>query len=154
MVKVYDIQTPTSINDQNFTNWCESIRPSDEEPNKKLWNELEKALLEVQEKNENLKEVYSESFEMANILSSLDANSTTLVAAIIYPFVNCKLIESDKLAERFGGRVASRIKGVASMDAIRALQADLSDNQDASHIDNLRKMLLTMRTPIASVEDQ
>ncbi|MCW8876418.1 MAG: GTP diphosphokinase [Kangiellaceae bacterium] len=173
MVKVYDIKTPESVLDDNFIQWCDSIRPEDEQNTAKDWQKLTQLLIkatdeistkkkqsekpksekqkaqkaensEQQSSNINLPDLFAESFEMANILSSLDANSATLIAAILYPFVDAKLIELVDINDTCGSKVANRIKGVASMDAIRALQADFSENSDESHIDNLRKMLLTM----------
>ncbi|WP_196137864.1 GTP diphosphokinase [Aliikangiella sp. G2MR2-5] len=160
MVKVYDIKTPVGIEDENFDTWCQSIRPESEPNRDELWasmvkliaqikHDTDKANVDAENKKEKtthktLKELLAEGFEMANILSSLNANSGTLISAILYPLVQHSLLTLDQVSNHCPPRIVTRIKGVATMDAIRSLQSDMSHNQDASHIDNLRKMLLTM----------
>ncbi|MCW9016676.1 MAG: hypothetical protein OQJ89_06920, partial [Kangiellaceae bacterium] len=96
MVKVYDIKTPESVLDDNFIQWCDSIRPEDEQNTAKDWQKLTQLLIkatdeistkkkqsekpksekqkaqkaensEQQSSNINLPDLFAESFEMANI---------------------------------------------------------------------------------------
>ncbi len=158
MVKVYDITTPKSVDDENFAHWCQSIQPKEEKNSHKLWENLSSILVKLVSKTEQtantaeetfkLDDLFAQGFEMANILSSLGANSKTLIAAILYPFVDTKLIGLQEIESQCDRVVSARVRGVRSMSAIRALQADFSHSntaeQDATQIDNLRKMLLTM----------
>ena len=92
----------------------------------------------------SLERVFHQSFEMANILSSLKVNNTTLIAAMLYPFVDSKFLKLNQVSESCSKRIATQLKGVVAMDAIRSLQSDQGDSDDVGHIDNLRKMLLVM----------
>lgn len=148
MVQVHNIQTPVDINDQHFTAWSESLLPESSKFRDDLWSKAVSLLknLEVStnEKSLVIEPLYKQSFEMANILSGLKVNNSTLIAAVLYPFLDHKLIEIEQVHEKCSPRIATQLKGVMAMDAIRSLQSDQTNNNDVSHIDNLRKMLLVM----------
>ena len=145
MVKVYHIQTPLDVFDETFENWCESLVSENESAKSKQWLNASKLLKSIQFNDEqDSARLYAQSFEMANILASLKANSTTLLAGILYPFVDAGLLELEQVAQSCSAPIANQLKGVATMDAIRSLQADFSEKNDASQIDNLRRMLLAM----------
>ncbi|MET1254170.1 GTP diphosphokinase [Aliikangiella maris] len=173
MVKVYDIATPTDVSDENYTQWFYSLTnnklTTNHKPNSEkteigttisieknasqgnvntateLFEKVTHHLASVSfGKNHNKQQLFQQSFEQANILSSLGVNQKTLLAAMLYPFLENQLISLDLIKEQISPSIAALLKGVKSMDAIRSLQADYSAKNDASQIDNLRKMLLAM----------
>ncbi|TQV80298.1 GTP diphosphokinase [Aliikangiella coralliicola] len=149
MVKVHDIRTPKDINDSHYHQWCLSIQPENDPNDQEGWDKATELLQQVSQqetgdKAAKLPDIFEQSFEMGNILSSLNANNTTLIAAILYPFVDAELLNIETIQEQCSSKIANRIKGVATMDAIRALQSNYAESNDPGHIDNLRKMLLTM----------
>ena len=155
MVQVHNIQTPVDINDGNFLSWSESLLPENAAYGEELWLKAVTLLNTVVTQYVNLhkmpetaqtelKSLFKQSFEMANTLSSLKVNNTTLIAAILYPFLERKLIKIEQVVDSCSTPIAIQLKGVMAMDAIRSLQSDQSNNNDSGHIDNLRKMLLVM----------
>lgn len=145
MVKAYHIETPQSVNDDIFEDWLHSILSEQESEKKALWSKVVLLLRTLEIEDQYYAEVlFAQSFEMANILASLSANNSTLLAAMLYPFVEDKLLSIEQVQEKCDRAIASQLQGVRSMSAIRTLQADFSDQGDASQIDNLRRMLLAM----------
>lgn len=145
MVQVTQIQTPVDANDQNYQAWHSSLLPNKSDIESELWTNLTQLLQSVSmPSQQNKLGLFKQSFEMANILFALNASSSTLVAATLYPFVEQQLIPIEKITDTCGDKVAKRIAGITSMNAIRALQPNYVGNNDVAHIDNLRKMLLTM----------
>jgi len=145
MVQVYNIKTPVDINDENFLSWSESLLPENATYREDLWTKATKLLQSIKPtEKQDLKAIFLQSFEMANTLSQLKVNNSTLIAALLYPFLEHELLKVAQVNETCSARVATQLKGVIAMDAIRSLQSDQSNNNDVGHIDNLRKMLLVM----------
>ncbi len=155
MVQVHNIKTPINIDDHHFAEWRESLlrenKPAKAETpdyiaaREELWEKASELLKAITRKSESsLDPVFKQGFEMANILSSLQVNSNTLIAGILYPFVERDFIQVEQVSNKCSSRIANQLKGVVTMDAIRSLQSDYSNHSDAGHIDNLRKMLLVM----------
>jgi len=145
MVKVHHIETPKSLTDSNFYIWCDSLVSDNDASQDSLWKNTIQLLSTVKHDDEAyLSRLFAQSFEMANILSSLRSNSTTLLAAILYPFVDHQLIGLEQVKLKCSVPIANQLKGVTTMDAIRSLQTDFSDKNDDAQIDNLRRMLLAM----------
>jgi GTP pyrophosphokinase len=84
---------------------------------------------------------------MAEILTTLQVNEETLVAAVLY-----RAVREDKLAlkvvkDNFGPVVASLIEGVLQMAAISSLQSPTRDSilgQSEGQLANVRKMLVSL----------
>jgi GTP pyrophosphokinase len=161
MVKINQIKTPVDINDSQFIGWSQSLISRGNRYRESLWQSaavllqkvIEQAALNESKNNKatqasvkpiDLAPIFKQSFEMANILSSLNVSNSTLIAAILYPFVDKELISLEQVKSIGAERVVNQLSGVAAMDAIRSIQTDQSNNQDINHIDNLRKMLLVM----------
>lgn len=89
------------------------------------------------------------SREMVEILLPLNMDMETLRAAIFYVFVDCGLLDLEKLTEQQGEAVAALVKSVQVMDAIRTLRT--SGNPNGSQVDNLRRMLLAMVEDVRAV---
>lgn len=76
--------------------------------------------------------------EMVEILHSLNMDHDTLLAAMLFPIVNAKIVPLELIKEDFGSNIAKLVKGVIEMNNIRKL------NTDSSQVDNIRRMLLAM----------
>ncbi len=145
MVKVCDIVTPVNVKDANYETWRRSLLPEGESNGEKIWEKATWLLIKAcQSDVSDTEKLFTQSFEMANILSSLKVNSHTLIAAMLYPFVDGKVISAEDVSHHCSQVIANQIDGVRTMDAIRSLQNDYSSEHDESQIDNLRKMLLAM----------
>jgi len=150
MVQVHRPETPLNITHPDFTIWRKSLvsekeSATGEKAREANWSNAIKLLCALEATSpEDGDQLYRQSFEMANILASLEVSNNTLIAAVLYPFVNAELLNLDSIKEKCSAAIAKQLSGVITMDAIRTLQSDHSDNHDASHIDNLRKMLLVM----------
>ncbi|WP_444994203.1 GTP diphosphokinase [Aliikangiella sp. IMCC44359] len=144
MVKVYDIQTPVDVFDEHYYAWFQSLTTISDS-DLALFDKATQLLKDLKIKDEAFsKTLFNRSFEQANILSSLGVNPITLMAAMLYPFHEHDLLSLEIIKEKISPSITNLLKGVKSMDAIRSLQADYSSKDDASQIDNLRKMLLAM----------
>ncbi|MGJ8513356.1 GTP diphosphokinase [Carnimonas bestiolae] len=82
--------------------------------------------------------------EIADILSELQLDQPTLVAALLYRCVRKELTTLDNVRQRFGDEVASLIDGVLKMAAISQLQTPLGSLSQHNQQENLRKMLVAM----------
>ncbi|WP_372614556.1 HD domain-containing protein, partial [Halomonas sp.] len=82
--------------------------------------------------------------EMADILSELRLDQTTLVSAVLYRAVREGLIELEAVGNRFGEEVARLIGGVLQMAAISTSQLPSHGMNQHDQQDNLRKMLVTL----------
>lgn len=145
MVKVYQIETPKDVFDEKFDAWYSALSSENDNDKSELSAKIVELLKSVDpDKSKNYDLLFAHSFEMANILSSLKANSATLFAAILYPFIDANCLDLETVKTKCNASIANQLKGVTTMDAIRSLQNDFSENSDANHIDNLRRMLLAM----------
>lgn len=80
--------------------------------------------------------------EMVEILHSLNMDGDTLLAAMLFPVVNAKIVNAEQIKEDFGNRISKLVKGVIDMNYIR--QLDALQSSDSLQIDNIRRMLLAM----------
>lgn len=80
--------------------------------------------------------------EMVEILYSLNMDSDSLLAAMLFPLANAKLIEINQIKEDFGNQISKLVKGVMEMDNIR--QLNISQSENSLQVDNVRRMLLAM----------
>jgi len=91
---------------------------------------------------------HSAGVEMAEILADLQLDTDTLVAAILYRSVRENKVSSADIAETFGAKVASLIKGVQRMASISAISNHTSNSvfgqESEEQAENVRKMLVAM----------
>ncbi|MDG2918119.1 GTP diphosphokinase [Bisgaard Taxon 10/6] len=80
--------------------------------------------------------------EMVEILHSLNMDGDTLLAAMLFPVVNAKIVNVEQIKEDFGHKISKLVKGVIDMNYIR--QLDALQSSDSLQIDNIRRMLLAM----------
>ena len=85
--------------------------------------------------------------EMAEILTTLQVNEETLVAAVLYRAVRENKLPLNDVKEIFGSVVARLIDGVLQMAAISNLQSPTRDSilgQSDGQLTNVRKMLVSL----------
>lgn len=87
--------------------------------------------------------------EMVEILHELHMDDETLQAALIYPYCQIHELSEDQIEDQFGLPIKELILGVRRMDAIKTLQS--RNRQDESHVNNLRRMLLSMVEDVRAV---
>lgn len=80
--------------------------------------------------------------EMVEILYALNMDTDSLVAAMLYPIVDNKIVDLSLIKEDFGEAISKLVQGVMEMDNIRQLGASQSAN--SQQVDNVRRMLLAM----------
>ncbi len=82
--------------------------------------------------------------EMVEILSTLSMDIGSLQAAMLFPLVEEKRLDTETLVEHFGQSINELVTGVLEMDAIRQLKATQSGETSSVQVDNIRRMLLSM----------
>ena len=119
----------------------------------------EQAFVEVkQQAFENLWEIVSpfsqqqeshllKSMEMVEILSNLNLDADSLLAAFLTPLLESNLITEDFVKEHFSKDVVMLCQGVEKMAAIKALR----QQRGAGNIDNIRRMLLAMVEDVRAI---
>ncbi len=144
MVQMTNIPLPTSVSNETFLPWCRSLVFDQSNYSAKLF-EVVVELLKIAQVKPDSEELHKTSvqqaFTLASILSELRVDSDTLVAAMLYPFVNLELLSLKQITENCGDEVATKIRGVLVMDSVRGLQTDRAVGSDSVQIENIRKML-------------
>jgi len=87
--------------------------------------------------------------EMVEILHELHMDDETLQAALVYPYCQIHELSEDQIEDQFGLPIKELILGVRRMDAIKTLQS--RTRQDENHVNNLRRMLLSMVEDVRAV---
>jgi GTP pyrophosphokinase len=90
---------------------------------------------------------YLESgLEMAAILSELQLDEESLIAAVVYPVVASNQVKQSEIATQLGQEVADLIAAVLRMAAISELHSDRQPvlGQRGAQVDNIRKMLVAL----------
>ena len=87
--------------------------------------------------------------EMVEILHELHMDDETLQAALVYPYCQIHKLSEEQIEEQFGLPIKELILGVRRMDAIKTLQS--RTRQDEDHVNNLRRMLLSMVEDVRAV---
>ncbi|OKP03098.1 GTP diphosphokinase [Xenorhabdus eapokensis] len=82
--------------------------------------------------------------EMVEILSTLSMDNDSMRAALLFPILNARLLDSETVTETFGKAITNLVHGVLEMDAIRQLKATHTDATCSVQVDNVRRMLLAM----------
>ncbi|MCK3657855.1 (p)ppGpp synthetase [Pasteurellaceae bacterium Pebbles2] len=127
--------------DFDIHHWCTNL---------KLTTDIEKDLIHAwRYSRENAEQLFLNSHwylrdgvEMVEILHSLNMDGDTLLAAMLFPIVNAKIVTVEQVKEDFGIKISKLVKGVLEMNNIRQLNLTQSDNN--LQIDNVRRMLLAM----------
>ncbi len=87
--------------------------------------------------------------KIADILLSMDLDSKTLAAALMYPAFKVHVIHPDPIAEHFGEGIRTLLTDTIQMQSLEKLrQTSLRGHHQ---IENLRKLLLAMVTDIRAV---
>lgn len=90
--------------------------------------------------------------EMVEILHELNMDDTTLQTALIYPYCEMHHLSQQDVIDAFGEPISKLVQGVRAMDSIRFLHKTYPRvYNDASQVDNLRRMLLSMAEDVRSV---
>lgn len=90
---------------------------------------------------------YLTGLEMAQILAELQQDQPTLVAAVLYRSVREGKLAIELVRKQFGKEVARLVDGVRQMAAIGSIKNPRAEDNvlgGATHMDNLRKMLVAM----------
>ena len=95
-------------------------------------------------------ELLATAREMAEILQSLNMDLDTLRAALIYPWVERKLIDEEAVVKLTSKKVLHLLENVADMAAIRTLHGQ-GRQLSAAQVDNLRRMLMAMVEDVRAV---
>ena len=88
--------------------------------------------------------------EMVEILQQLHMDDETLQAALVYPYCEIHQLTQEEVVERFGENIAYLVENVRKMRAINSLQSKRVTS-DATQIENLRNMLLTMVEDVRAI---
>lgn len=90
---------------------------------------------------------YLESgLEMAAILSELQLDEASLLAAVVYPVVAAGALALDQVEQELGAEVAKLLRGVLRVAALTARENETEPvlGQRDAQVDNLRKMLVAL----------
>jgi len=87
------------------------------------------------------------SMEMVEILSSLNLDSDSLLAAFLTPLLESNIITQDFVEEHFSKDITMLCQGVEKMAAIKGLRQRSSEG----NVDNIRRMLLAMVEDVRAV---
>jgi GTP pyrophosphokinase len=126
----------------NFKHWLteQSLPEEKKQALEPLW---EKVAPFFQQQEANL----LKSMEMVEILSSLNLDADSLLAAFLSPLLEDNLITQDFVKEHCSKDVAMLCQGVEKMEAIKGLRQQSS----SANIDNIRRMLLAMVEDVRAV---
>jgi GTP pyrophosphokinase len=145
MVKTTKILPPNNLSDQSFIGWCEQLIFDKNAFDKESFEKARQLVIDtVDVKSEIFDTLYLQAIETSIILSELRVDSTTLIAAMMYSFVDSLNISLEQIEEKISPEISKKLRGVIAMDGVRGLQANQAVGSDAVQIENLRKMLLVM----------
>ena len=145
MVQSTNLKPPKSLFDSHCLDWCIQAFSETEYFDPVQFERLISLLKNnVESSDKHLKNISDTAFEQAIILVQLNVDADTIIASIIYPFVNAMIIDLKDVAEQLSVNIEQRVKGVILLDGMRGLQSELAKDSDGLQIENLRKMLLVM----------
>lgn len=126
----------------NFKHWLteQSLSQDKHQALEQLWAEVSPFFQE--QKSSLLK-----SMEMVEILSNLNLDADSLLAAFLTPLLEADLITQDFIKEQCNKHVVMLCQGVEKMEAIKGLRQQSS----VGNIDNIRRMLLAMVEDVRAV---
>ena len=132
----------------NFQHWLEELSLNDSKHQALL--QLWKAVSVNFQKRE---ECLLKSMEMVEILSGLNLDKDSLIAAFLTPLLEEKYISLEFVSDNFSKEAVLLCRSVEQMAAIKELSANSKNvNQsNAGNIDNIRRMLLAMVEDVRAV---
>lgn len=137
---------------QSFEQWLSGLTLSavKEKALSDAWSKLETSYHHESAEKFNL---IHKSMEMVEILSSLNLDDDSLVAAFISPLLAHNIVNLDFVKENFSKDILMLCKGVLQMAAFKALrqQGNQGSGQAHQNIDNIRRMLLAMVDDVRAV---
>jgi len=134
------------MSETNFEHWLVSMELDDTK-----CKALEALWSKVRDKFPEQGECETKSFEMVEILASLNLDSDSLCAAFLSPLFEYQAISLEYIEENFNKQVLALCQGVHQMEAIKALQQNQSNQVAVNQIDNIRRMLLAMVEDVRAV---
>ncbi|OYD24661.1 GTP diphosphokinase [Oceanimonas baumannii] len=93
----------------------------------------------------------AQGVEMVGILLTLSMDADTLRSALLYPFLENRILTAERVQEDFGDNIHQLLQGVADMEAIRSLQHVHGDKGNEAQADKVRRMLLAMVEDVRAV---
>ncbi|TMM47468.1 GTP diphosphokinase [Colwellia ponticola] len=146
------------ITKQSFEQWLSNLTLSDVKANalSDLWLQVSQFYQHESSVNSLTDEklaLLHKSMEMVEILSALNLDADSLVAAFMSPLLNNNIIDIEFVKEHFTQDIVTLCQGVEQMAAIKALrqQNNQSTDQAPQNIDNIRRMLLAMVDDVRAV---
>ena len=137
---------------QSFEQWLKGLALSDVKNSalSTLWLQVSNC---YQPESAEKQQLLNKSMEMVEILSALNLDADSLVAAFISPLLANNIIEIEFVKEHFSKDILMLCQGVEQMAAIKALrqQSNQSNDQAPQNIDNIRRMLLAMVDDVRAV---
>jgi len=137
---------------QSFEQWLTDLALTDVKNSalSTLWSQVSNC---YQPESVEKQQLLNKSMEMVEILSGLNLDADSLVAAFISPLLANDLIEIEFVKEHFSKDILMLCQGVEQMAAIKALrqQNNQSNDQAPQNIDNIRRMLLAMVDDVRAV---
>lgn len=147
MVTVNDIYPVNEDGSAAISDWLNRINVQRETKQMKLLSDSVALCLQQQQlKYVPLGEgVLEFGFAVAETLTTLNMDTDTLCAAILYPSVQFGEITLKQVSDKISATIAKIIKGVIGMEAIRSLQSEnVTQSLSSEDLDKLRQMLLAM----------
>ncbi|WP_448566903.1 GTP diphosphokinase [Thalassotalea ganghwensis] len=134
------------MSETSFEHWLDSLElvAPKREALEQLWGR-------VKDMFAGNEECETKSFEMVEILVSLNLDSDSLIAAFMFPLLEYKMINQAFLDENFSKNVCDLCHGVVQMDAIRSLHRSHKGKAAENQIEKVRKMLLAMVDDVRAV---
>ena len=94
---------------------------------------------------------FENAVEMVEILSTLNMDVNSLCAALLFPFLDAKIIRREDIQEDFVREIIHIISSIMRMKEIRQLRAIRNGHATTEQIDSIRRMLLAMVNDFRSV---
>lgn len=145
MVQITNLKPPQSFFESDCIDWCVQSFSQTENFQREQFEKLILLLKKNVDPNDlEFKVLSNTAFEHAIILVHLNVDAETLIASMVYPFVNAMNINLNDIGEHLSLAIEQRVKGVILLDGMRGLQSKRAKNSDGLQVENLRKMLLVM----------
>jgi len=91
------------------------------------------------------------ALSVAEILDGMDLDWETIVAAILHDVLRVGEVDISRLQALFGEAVARMVNDMARIGSVAGGQGDVSHHDESEHIENLRRMLLSIADDIRVV---
>lgn len=143
--KEHDIFEIVDSGNFNFEQWLELNELSlSDKAEKKLRKAVELAQKNVSTTPVIRLNTLAAGLELAEVLTHFNADSDTLIAAVLLPSVISQSLDHETLKKHCGNSIADLVLGAGQMEAMRSLQQSSGAGNDEQQVESLRKMLLAM----------